>query len=413
MGGCVGRAKNKVNNSPAVAPTEEPPVKARSRQRLSVLQVTSPGEEGTPVSKEQFMEMFNRKPTGKFQKKGSMGDGLKPQQREPPKEEQGTLLLAHTKVLFEGSLSSQQQDHFEDKKMTVTGQSIPEHFLDSYGLAVTCKKGLKPESPNQDDFCMLIDGENVIMGVFDGHGPYGHNVSDHIHALLPKLVSTHDSFASNVTTAMKESFKKTNESLIAHCEHPSTRFDCVISGSTASVIVVKPTEIHVGFVGDSRAVLARKEGDVRVAVVLTPDHKPTNPEERDRIERAGGEVKKLPFDIPFRVFFKGKEYPGLSMSRALGDVMAQEIGVSWEPEVKTLRITPADEFILVCSDGVWEFISNEEAITLVSNYGKSKVKQAAEHLAKLAWTRWIQSEGDTVDDITVMIAYIPITRLVT
>lgn len=411
MGGCVGRNKNKVSSSQTASPTEETAGKARSRQRLSVLQVTTPAD-GAPVSQEQFMEMFNLRNTGKFQRKGSARDGKKQAlDTEPGKEEQGTLLLTHTKVLFEGSLSHQRQNEFEDKKMTITGESIPDRFLDNYGLAVICKKGLKPESPNQDDFCLLIDGENVIMGVFDGHGPYGHNVSDYVHALLPKLISKHDGFNSNVLTAIKDSFRKAQESLVTHCEHPSTRFDCIISGCTASVIVIKPNELHIGFVGDSRAILSRKVGETRTAVVLMPDHKPTNPDERERIERSNGEVKKLPMDIPFRVFFKGKDYPGLSMSRALGDLMAQEIGVTWEPETRSMNVQPNDEFVLVCSDGVWEFIDNEEAITLVSNYGKAKVKQAAEHLAKLAWTRWIQNEGETVDDITVMIAYLPISRI--
>ena len=407
MGACLNRPKptRVVATTPAQADTAP---KGRSRQRLSILRVEMPTPATGAVTQEQFMELYNRRGSGRFLRKQSTGDAQAA--GEVPKEEQGTVLLINHKVMIDGALSNHHQENFEDKKRNVTGDSIPDRFLDDYGLAVACKKGLKPESPNQDDFCLLIDGPNVILGVFDGHGPYGHQVSDHIHALLPRLISKHELLETDVAAAMTESFKKAHESLIMHCEHPDTRFDCVISGSTATVLYVKPEEILVGFVGDSRAVLSRKEGEIHKAVVLAPDHKPTNPEERERVERCGGEVKKLPFDIPYRVFFKGKDYPGLSMSRAIGDTMAQEIGVTWIPEVKSFPTTAHDEFIIICSDGVWEFISNEEAVMLVANYGKSKVRQAAEQLAKLAWSRWIHNEGETVDDITVLIAFLPICK---
>ena len=407
MGACLNRPKPTRVTTSTPMQGDEPP-KGRSRQRLSVLQVEMPNQGSGPVSQEQFMQLYNRRGSGKFQRKQSTGDAHAA--GDASKEEQGTVLLINHKVMIEGTLSNHQQQNFEDKQRHITGDSIPDRFLDDYGLAVSCKKGLKPESPNQDDFCLLIDGRNVILGVFDGHGPYGHHVSDHIHALLPRLINKHELLDTDAAAAMTESFKKAHESLIMHCEHPDTRFDCVISGSTASVLIIRPEEILVGFVGDSRAILSRKEGEARKAVILAPDHKPTNPGERERVERSGGEVKKLPFDIPFRVFFKGKEYPGLSMSRAIGDTMAQEIGVTWMPEVKSFPTTELDEFVIVCSDGVWEFISNEEAIALVANYGKSKVRQAAEQLAKLAWSRWIHNEGETVDDITVLIAFLPVSR---
>ena len=55
------------------------------------------------------------------------------------------------------------------------------------------------------------------------------------------------------------------------------------------------------------------------------------------------------------------------MSRSLGDGLAHTIGVSWEPEVKQLVLEPSDKFIVIASDGVWEFISNEEAAIIMKN----------------------------------------------
>jgi len=52
------------------------------------------------------------------------------------------------------------------------------------------------------------------------------------------------------------------------------------------------------------------------------------PEEKERIYNNGGEVLLLPGNIPHRVFVRGKPYPGLAMSRSLGDYVAQSVGVT-------------------------------------------------------------------------------------
>ena len=78
-----------------------------------------------------------------------------------------------------------------------------------------------------------------------------------------------------------------------------------------------------------------------------------------------------------------EDTPGLAMSRSLGDGLAHSIGVSWEPgkyiqpsfrfivtfiEVKQLNLEPADKFIVIASDGVWEFLSNETIARIVWPY---------------------------------------------
>lgn len=51
--------------------------------------------------------------------------------------------------------------------------------------------------------------------------------------------------------------------------------------------------------------------------------------------------------------------PGLAMSRSLGDFIASELGVTAEPEVTRLNIGKEDRFIILASDGVWEFITSQ------------------------------------------------------
>lgn len=360
------------------------------RQRLSVLSVT--GEES-----KQVLNMYAKQNRG-FTRAITVKE---------EKEEQGTVMLFGHKLVVQGASEAGIQNGFEDKKLQITGETIGEDVLARAGVAFMCKKGLKPESPNQDDFCVVLEGANILLGVFDGHGPCGHDVSNFVHALLPKLITSNPEFEVSPSEVIKASFLKAHEHLVSHCDHPEAAFDCRISGTTASLAVFRGKKLLVAHVGDSRVVLAKRINDALVAVPITMDHKPTLPEEKARIEEHGGEVKRMPYDIPYRVFMKDKDYPGLSMSRAIGDLFAHSLGVISEPEVTELDITEEDEFLLLCSDGVWEFIKSEEAVELVGKYVAADAKQAGEKLAQLAWTRWLKNEDEVVDDITVIVAYIP------
>merc|ERR1712060_747394 len=96
------------------------------------------------------------------------------------------------------------------------------------------------------------------------------------------------------------------------------------------------------------------------------------------------------------------------MSRCIGDLLAHsDCGVTAEPDVMEHKLTDDDRILLLCSDGVWEFIKPEEAISMVNDYPPNKAMIAAEKLAKEAWDRWIKEEGGSVvDDITVVLVYL-------
>mmetsp|Transcript_24374 Transcript_24374/g.62871 ORF Transcript_24374/g.62871 Transcript_24374/m.62871 type:complete len:80 (+) Transcript_24374:964-1203(+) len=61
-----------------------------------------------------------------------------------------------------------------------------------------------------------------------------------------------------------------------------------------------------------------------------------------------------------------RELPGLAMSRSIGDHVATPIGVVADPELTSHELTPSDEFLILASDGVWEFIDSQTAIDIVA-----------------------------------------------
>jgi len=180
-------------------------------------------------------------------------------------------------------------------------------------------------------------------------------------------------------------------------------FDCALSGTTGTVVIIdtKNKKIWSACCGDSRAIVGTVKDKKLKSADLTVDHKPNLPKEKKRINNAGGEVKLLEGDVPHRVFVRGRPFPGLAMSRSLGDFIAQMVGVTAEPEIFCRKLSGNDEFIVVASDGVWEFLETKDVGKTVHEAGSKCIKETCEKIAKQSWDLWIKNEGDVVDDITV------------
>ena len=96
------------------------------------------------------------------------------------------------------------------------------------------------------------------------------------------------------------------------------------------------------------------------------------------------------------------------MSRSLGDFIAHSVGVSSDPEVMRFELQPEDKFIIIASDGVWEFLSNEKIAQIVwPYYLKNSPEQAGNAIVRAAATKW--RENDTViDDITCVTIFLEV-----
>jgi serine/threonine protein phosphatase PrpC len=130
------------------------------------------------------------------------------------------------------------------------------------------------------------------------------------------------------------------------------------AGCTAVCAMVRDGDLIVANAGDSRCVLSRSGQ----AVALTQDHKPMDPEEYDRIIKAGGFVAD------------GRVNGSLNLSRALGDLEYKQSKdlppeaqmVTAFPEIRREKLQPgADEFLILACDGIWDVLTNQEAVDFV------------------------------------------------
>jgi protein phosphatase 2C family protein 2/3 len=273
-------------------------------------------------------------------------------------------------------------------------------------------RGIGAAKINQDrgivcwPFCGSLN--EALLCVFDGHGPKGEKASEFCMKTLPELLEKdHEMLSKDPAGCLSKNIIKLDEMLLGG-ELGAMAMSC---GTTSNVLYMRGEDLWVACSGDSRAIMASRKKGKLIATDLSEDHKPDLPEERARIEAAGGVVTPAGANgSPSRVWANGGV--GLAMSRSIGDGKCKMCGVIPDPEIKQFKMNPAKEpkddgdlFVIVASDGVWEFLPSLDAATIVD--GEDHAGTATERLCSVAADCWRREEGNYRDDITCIITYLP------
>lgn len=225
----------------------------------------------------------------------------------------------------------------------------------------------------EDAHCAVIGLPGLkdwsFFAVFDGHA--GAKVSAYCSKQLLGAITTNEDFQAvkpsitspvsaadnNSTESISETIKRAIKRGFLALDERMREMPEVVSGedksgSTAVCIMISPDQVFFANCGDSRGIMCRN-GDV---TFTTQDHKPVNPEEKARIQNAGGSVMIQ------------RVNGSLAVSRALGDFEYKNVQfkgpceqlVSPEPEIYELDRTDSDEFIVLACDGIWDVMTNED-----------------------------------------------------
>jgi serine/threonine protein phosphatase PrpC len=306
-----------------------------------------------------------------------------------------------------------------------------------------------PDKPNQDAYCIKHNFtnqmEDAFFGVFDGHGKDGHGCAQFTRTHLPALVERFiekgkakvnappnaDLSREQMHAALTKAHIECNKHL-----HKNTHIDDSLSGTTAisAYIHGKRNRITVANVGDSRAVLGQEviiQGAKSLkAMPLSKDQTPYRKDERKRCRQAGARILSLDqleglepipdeesdeeADLvlgeeldeggdPPRIWSPNGDYPGTAFSRSVGDSMAEELGVFAEPELLSREILPQDKMIVLASDGVFEFLTNQSVVDICAKF--SDPLEACRAVVAESYELWLQYELRT-DDITIICIFV-------
>lgn len=219
------------------------------------------------------------------------------------------------------------------------------HVQHQYGWAE-----MQGHRTSMEDAHTMITGPEIdFFGVFDGHS--GKEVADYVAEHLYGNILSEPSFAANPAQAIRDGCLKTDVNIQTDQKMIDLRKWGMDPGSTAIFALIQGENMYIGNIGDARAVLSSGG----VAMALSQDQKPNRPDEKARIEAAGGSVT---FWGVWRV------QGNLAVARAFGDLDLKQY-VPADPEILTHKIVPADEFLILGCDGVWDVLNNQEAVDIV------------------------------------------------
>jgi serine/threonine protein phosphatase PrpC len=251
---------------------------------------------------------------------------------------------------------------FTNATLSSPGKTALRPINIAYGTG--CTQGPRPTM--EDAHFAIVNAKDVegnpvaLFGILDGH--CGRKVADLAAQFFPEFLLSHPDLTRNTAVALVDAGIRTDHRVFQTIQHND-------GGSTAIIAVIKPKSIHVGCIGDARSVLC----DNGKAIAMSVDHKPTDPSEQQRIMRCGGMVHF------------GRVGGCLAVSRALGDFefkfngqryVHKEYQVSNVADVMSINISDTTHFLILACDGLWDVMTNEEAVSFVNDFIASQLDHA-------------------------------------
>ncbi|KAL6565364.1 hypothetical protein OROGR_002315 [Orobanche gracilis] len=247
--------------------------------------------------------------------------------------------------------------------------------------------------------------QGTFVGIYDGHaGPEASRfINGRLFENIKRFTTDDQEMSAGV---IKNAYLATEEEFLSVVKKQwETRPQIASVGSCCLVGVVCNGLLYVANAGDSRVVLGRVEkGDKAIkAVQLSDEHNASFASVRE-------ELHSLHPDDPEIVVLKHKVWRVkgiIQVSRSIGDAYLKKAEFNRvpllpkfrltepfekpillaEPSIHVQKLHPDDQFLIFASDGLWEHLSNQEAVEIVhtsprNGIARKLVKAALQEAAK-------------------------------
>ncbi|KAH6777071.1 Protein phosphatase 2C family protein [Perilla frutescens var. frutescens] len=314
-----------------------------------------------------------------------------------------------------------------------------QHFSGEFSMAVVQANNLLEDQSQLESGSLSSNDSGpygTFVGIYDGHGgpETSRFINDHLFQHLKRFTAEHQSMSVEV---IKKAFQATEDGFLSVVSRQwPTRPQIAAVGSCCLVGIICGGTLYVANLGDSRAVLGRlvkATGEV-LAIQLSAEHNAS-------IESVRQELQSLHPDDSHIVVLKHNVWrvKGLiQISRSIGDVYLKKAEynreplyqkfrlrepfkrpiLSADPSITVHQLLPHDQFIIFASDGLWEHLTNQDAVDLVQNHPRSGsarrlVKAALQEAAKKREMRYSDLKKidrgvrrHFHDDITVVVVFL-------
>ncbi|GAA0152546.1 protein phosphatase [Lithospermum erythrorhizon] len=318
-------------------------------------------------------------------------------------------------------------------------KDLGQHFNGEFSMAVVQANNLLEDQSQVESGCLSIDDSGpygAFVGIYDGHGgpETSRFINEHLFPHLKRFAAEHQTMSAEV---IKKAFQATEEGFLSVVSRQwLIKPQIAAVGSCCLVGVICGGALYVANLGDSRAVLGRlvkSSGEV-LAVQLSAEHNVS-------IESVRQEMHSLHPEDPQIVVLKHNVWRVkgiIQVSKSIGDFYLKKAEfnreplyakfrlrepfkkpiLSAEPSISVTQLHPHDQFIIFASDGLWEHLSNQDAVDIVQNHPRTGsarrlVKAALQEAAKKREMRYSDLKKidrgvrrHFHDDITVTVVFL-------
>ena len=365
-------------------------------------------------------------------------------------------------------------NHIEEDKLIINSirkrKLIQYHFLSESGN----HKGVKNINQDcYFTLNNISDCDNIsIFGILNGHGPYGDKLSKEIseyfssyftqkinfntteNIISPKIdikkltiIASKKSISPMITINKKNDCKIQRLKLITNSNKTNQKMNdiyefmskdnfskifqsfeeidkelhekynqnkkCDDSGTSLNLMIIfnsnSLNKIISTNLGNTKTILITDDKKIKELNII---HTPCIKEERLRVEEHGGVIDRIDWLKvgPLRVWFKGKKYPGLTITRSLGDFEAIPLGIIPVPDIKEYDIDEEKIKILVmATNGVWEFLTNDKIMDITWQFYESEDAQGAtEKIIETAGKIWRIKNPNNIPDLSAGVYFFSI-----
>ena len=380
-----------------------------------------------------------------------------------PDKTKSTINKNKIVINFKDKIDTVKKDLIEEKELNLKKRKLIQYYFLSEPGAHKGRKKINQDCylvlPKNSENINNIS----IFGILNGHGPYGDILSKEICEYFsdffsqkinfnkteiiskPKIdIKRMSFFTQKINNKSQISFNSKNDSSIQklklinlqnnniindtykdlskdnfskiyesyneidkklHEEYKENK-KCDDSGTSINLI------IFFHFMNNINKIISVNLGNTK-SILITDDkkikelnipHTPCVKEERLRIEQHGGIIDRIDWLKvgPLRVWFKGKKYPGLTITRSLGDFEAIPLGIIPTPDIKEYDIDDEKIKILVmATNGIWEFLTNDKIMDIAWQFYENKDAQGAnEKIIETANRIWNIKNPHNIPDLT-------------
>lgn len=322
------------------------------------------------------------------------------------------------------------KDEDDDDDALLWSKDIGRHAAGDFSFAI-----VQANEVLEDYSQVEIGRDAIFVGVYDGHGGADASrfISNHLFLHLMRFAQESGTISEDV---VRSAFSATEEGFLAHVRRTCQIKPLIAAmGSCCLVGVIWKGKLYLANLGDSRAVIGYlgRSNNI-IAEQLTRDHNASMEEVRQ-------ELRSLHPDDPNIVVLKQGVWriKGIiQVSRTIGDAYLKKPEFALDPSLTRFHLTeplcrpvltaqpstytrailPQDKFVIFASDGLWEHLSNQQAVEIVHDHpregiARRLIRTALQEAARKREMRYADLKKVDKgirrffhDDITVIVVYI-------